>query len=294
MFLTLLANAEWSILFVGAIFVGLPIAIYFLYLRTNKAIKNGRKLTATVISCKEVHNNEVEVSHYEIVYEYIGKDGQKHTYMHLSEKAAKVGAAKHMHILHEDGKHPALMDAKDAQNNFKNKGVIQLALFGFAGLILAIVLFAFFSSIYPELESFVVNKIFAPGISILFIMIGIGCLKNYFKKKATINSDNTRIIQATLIGYKRELSHDDDGSRYSYFPVYAYNQGMDTHQMTSQYSSTPKLKKGTKVNLYMDQETGKLFEKRTAKSDLILAAGFGGMGLLVLIIVIAGYVSGAM
>lgn len=280
-----------SLIFIGAIFVGFPIWIYCKYVSTNKAIKNGRKINAIVQSCTKMKEEEDGPTYYKVVYQYIDKYGGTRTYTADDERSKTVGKSYRMHVLYEDNeKNTVLFSEKEANENMKNKTLIQVALFGFSGIVLAIMLIALFSQIYPEFEQFAGNYIFAPGISVLFVFIGIKMLMSAIRKRKMASSEFVRKIEARITGHRKRHSNSDTGSRYSYYPIYEFNQNGTLETYESNYGSNRKRPVGSTAILLQDMKTGEIFEKQSIKTDLIFALAFGGLGLVALIALIIGYI----
>lgn len=280
-----------SLIFIGAIFVGFPIWIYCKYVSTNKAIKNGRKVNAIVQSCTKMKEEEDGPTYYKVVYQYIDKYGGTRTYTADDERSKTVGKSYRMHVLYEDDeKNTVLFSEKDAKDNLKNQKLVRIVLFGFAGIVFVIMLFAFFSQIYPEFEQFVGNYIFAPGVSILFVFIGIRMFASAIRKRKMASSEFVRKIEARITGYRKRHSNSDTGSRYSYYPIYEFNQNGTVEIFESNYGSNRKRPVGSTATLLQDMKTGEIFEKKSIKTDLIFALAFGGLGLVALVALIIGYI----
>ena len=281
-----------SLIFIGAIFVGFPIWIYCKYVSTNKAIKNGRKVNAIVQSCTKIKEEEDGPTYYKIVYQYIDKYGGTRTYTADDERPKTVGKSYCMHVLYEDDeKNTVLFSENQVNENLKNKRLIQIALFGFAGLVLLIMLFAFFSQISPEFEQFAVNYIFGPGISVLFVFIGVKMLMSAIRKRKMASSEFIRKIEARITGHRKRHSNSDTGSRYSYYPIYEFNQNGTLETYESNYGSNRKRPVGSTAILLQDMKTGEIFEKKSIKTDLIFGFVFGGLGLVAMICLVIGYVT---
>lgn len=279
-----------SLLFVGVIFVGFPIWIYCKYLSTNKAIKNGRKVNAVVQSCTKI-KEEDGPAYYQVVYQYTDKYGKIRVYSSDEERAKTVGKSYRMHILYEDDeKNTVLFSEKQVKENFEDKKQMQIALFGFAGIALLLVLFAFFMQINSEFQQFALSYIFGPVVSILFLCVGIKAFHSAYRKRKMASGEFVRTIEAKITGYQKRYSHSDSGSRYSYFPIYEYSQNGIPEIFHSNFGSSHKEPIGSTAILLQDMNTGEVFEKKSIKADLALAFSFGGLGLVTLIAVIVGHI----
>ena len=175
--------------------------------------------------------------------------------------------------------------------NLKNKRLIQIALFGFAGLVLLIMLFALFSQISPEFEQFAGNYIFEPGISVLFVFIGIKMLMSAIRKRKMVSNEFVRKIEARITGHRKRHSNSDTGSRYSYYPIYEFNQNGTVEIFESNYGSNRKRPIGSIAILLQDMKTGEIFEKKSIKTDLIFGFVFGGLGLVAMVCLVIGYIT---
>lgn len=113
-------------------------------------------------------------------------------------------------------------------------------------------------------------------IGVIFIAVG-GFL---FYRSADLAKKCTEEVRATVVDMEEEMSSDEDGTSYVYYPVVEYKVGDDTvRAKMSIGSSNPKYKVNAKVTvLYNPNKTDEFIVKGDNSLDFLKYI-FSGVGI---------------
>ena len=245
-------------------------------------VKQGRLVDARVVSCeqKSIQLGEDTGSFYEITVDFYGLHGETIQRKFQSEEPYAQGDIIRSRYIDKTGRFMQEAD-KDVKNNSGLWVVI-----GFLIFVLALILSIF----VLQDEEGELPDWFAMGfgyfISILFMLVGVGGIKNSVHLKK--NSHRMQVIPGYLVDYVVNDGGIDDPDTYQ--PIYEYELMGIPYRYQSRVAGSGKKYRtiGRKVHMLRDCETGKVVCKEDEKTSGKIHLIFGFVGLIVFLVLLAG------
>jgi len=115
-------------------------------------------------------------------------------------------------------------------------------------------------------------------LGIVFLVVGVFL---YFKNSNLVKNCTVETV-ATVVDMKQELSTDEDGTSYMYYPIIEYKVNDDTVRVVvSSGSSTPAYNIGEEISVLYNPNKKKEFIVKGDNSSNIFSIAFMVIGVLV-------------
>jgi len=115
-------------------------------------------------------------------------------------------------------------------------------------------------------------------LGIVFLVVGVFL---YFKNSNLVKNCTVETV-ATVVDMKQELSTDEDGTSYIYYPIIEYKVNDDTVRVVvSSGSSTPAYNIGEEISVLYNPNKKKEFIVKGDNSSNIFSIAFMVIGVLV-------------
>lgn len=239
------------------------------YISVSKTEKNDDKVHAQVISCEKKKEYKMrggrkclQAEYYLVSFRMPG-DCEEKDLEYITEKKMKTGSYVNIYINRKNG---FIITEEELEECKATSGSKPMAfLIGICFFIAACII------VIPKIGGVVSSKgfwmmVFGYFVSITFIIIGCFAVKSSrSKSKAKFEC---RKIPAVLTCFVEKSSTDTQGSMsISYFPVFEYEINGETHSYQSSMSGSRKRREGSKTTIYLNYETGEVFEEHEIKAS---------------------------
>ena len=136
--------------------------------------------------------------------------------------------------------------------------------------------------------------VFGYFISLVFVLLG-GYIVADSRKKLRSRGVNCIRVKGVLTSFQVGDSTDSNGDTITiYYPVYTYQWGDQVCHYTSCTGSNRRQHPGASANLYVNPQTGSIFEEREARQGAHMGYIFAALGALVLGILLFLTIGGKM